>query len=99
MPNVIKIKRSTGSAAPSSLSEGELAYTFGDDKMYIGAPASSVREIPGKAALDKLNLIEPLADVTDATNVDAAGATMNADFNANTILIAVSDNVPLPVTE
>jgi len=33
------------------------------------------------ALLDKLNGIEALADVTDATNVDAAGAVMNSDYN------------------
>jgi len=31
----------------------------------------------------KLNGIESLADVTDATNVDAAGAAMDSDFSAN----------------
>lgn len=33
------------------------------------------------ALLDKLNGIEALADVTDATNVNAAGAVMNSDYN------------------
>lgn len=33
------------------------------------------------ALLDKLNGIEALADVTDATNVNAAGAVMNTDYN------------------
>lgn len=34
------------------------------------------------------------ADVTDATNVDAAGAVMEADFNTQTILIAITDDTP-----
>lgn len=46
----------------------------------------------------KLDGIEALADVTDATNVDAAGAVMNADFNAHTILAATADNTPAALT-
>ena len=36
MSVTLQIKRSTGSSAPGSLSDGELAYTKGDDKLYIG---------------------------------------------------------------
>lgn len=46
----------------------------------------------------KLTGIEALADVTDATNVDAAGAVMESDYNANTILAATADNTPIPLT-
>lgn len=46
----------------------------------------------------KLDNIEALADVTDAANVDAAGAVMEADYNANTILAASSDNTPAALT-
>lgn len=46
----------------------------------------------------KLSGIETGADVTDATNVNAAGAVMESDFNAQTILIAVSDNTPTALT-
>jgi hypothetical protein len=35
----------------------------------------------------KLDGIEPLADVTDATNVDAAGAVMDGDFTTNGLMI------------
>lgn len=48
----------------------------------------------------KLDLIEALADVTDAVNVDGAGATMNTDFNAKgDLLTATGDDTPviLPV--
>ena len=37
MSNVIKIKRSSGSSAPSSLRRGELAYAEGSKALYIGA--------------------------------------------------------------
>ena len=41
MTQTIKIKRSTGSAAPSSLARGELAYSKGSGTLYIGDPAAS----------------------------------------------------------
>lgn len=50
------------------------------------------------AEKSKLAAIEALADVTDGTNVDAAGAVMNGDYDANTILAANSDNTPVAVT-
>lgn len=46
----------------------------------------------------KLAAIEAAADVTDATNVNAAGAVMESDYDANSILAATSDNTPIPVT-
>ena len=48
MAQTIKIKRSTGSTAPSSLSGGELAFTGGSgtygnggQRLFIGDPANS----------------------------------------------------------
>ncbi len=46
----------------------------------------------------KLNGIEALADVTDATNVNTAGAVMETDYDANTILTADTDDTPTPLT-
>lgn len=46
----------------------------------------------------KLDGIESGADVTDATNVDAAGAVMESDYDAQTVLAATTDNTPAPVT-
>lgn len=45
--------------------------------------------------------VEDGADVTDSTNVNAAGAVMESDYNANTVLAATADNTPaaLEVTE
>jgi len=47
------------------------------------------------ANFTKLAGIEALADVTDATNVNAAGAVMESDFNAQSVLVAVSDDAPV----
>jgi len=46
----------------------------------------------------KLDGVEAGADVTDATNVDAAGAVMETDFNAQTILAATTDDTPAALT-
>lgn len=46
----------------------------------------------------KLSGIEDSADVTDATNVNSAGAVMEADYNANSILAATADDTPAVLT-
>jgi hypothetical protein len=46
----------------------------------------------------KLDGIEALADVTNATNVNASGAVMETDYNDNTVLAATSDDTPVPLT-
>ncbi|RLC83413.1 MAG: hypothetical protein DRI37_10270, partial [Chloroflexi bacterium] len=47
-----------------------------------------------RANFDFLKGVEEDADVTDADNVDAAGAVMESDYNAQTVLAATSDNTP-----
>jgi len=125
MAQTIQIKRSTGTAAPTSLANGELAYLVNTtnngigpaQKLYIGRPGGGtgdIDEIGGKDTVDKANNalskaggqmtgnitmagtetvdgrdlsvdgakldgIESSADVTDATNVAAAGALMESD--------------------
>ena len=54
MAVTLQIKRSTGSSAPGTLADGELAYTKGDNKLYIG-DGSSVRLIGGKAFNDLID--------------------------------------------
>ncbi len=80
MSQTMQIKRSTGTAVPSSLASGELAYSFKSDtkKLYIG-DGSNIITVGGQAFTDKLDGIEANADVTDATNVEAAGALMDSE--------------------
>ena len=54
MAVTLQIKRSTGSSAPGSLADGELAYTKGDNKLYIG-DGSSIRLIGGKSFNDLID--------------------------------------------
>jgi len=75
---------------PTALSVG--ASTIVGKKATGGIVALSKAE-----SLVILN-VEDGADVTDATNVAAAGATMNADFNAYTILAANTDDTPAALT-
>lgn len=48
MANLIQIKRSTTTAAPVSLSAGELAWTSNGDVLYIGSNTTTVTAIAGK---------------------------------------------------
>ena len=94
MAQTIKIKRSTNNQSPSSLAAGELAYSFksGVDKLYIGSgDGSEVHAIGGKSYMDKLDLIEASADVTDTTNVVAAlTAGTNVAIAANGTISATN---------
>ena len=97
MAQTIKIKRSTGSSAPSTLANGELAYlnNSSNKKLYIGRPGGGTGDIDvigGKDFTDKLDGIEALADVTDATNVAAAGAVMTTGGSLSSHL-SFGDNV------
>ena len=47
MALTLQIKRSTGSTAPGTLADGELAYTHGNDKLFIG-DGSTVKVLGGK---------------------------------------------------
>ena len=46
MSQIIKIKRSTGSSAPSTIAAGELAYSKGTGTLYIGDPDTANANTP-----------------------------------------------------
>ncbi len=48
MANTIKIKRSTTTATPSALAEGELAYSESSNNLFVGTSGSNVANIGGK---------------------------------------------------
>ena len=64
MANIIKIKRSTGSTAPSSLSQGELAYSEGLQKLYIGTDGAGIDTLAG------LGQTELITAQTAETSID-----------------------------
>lgn len=94
MANVLRIKRSTGSAAPSSLANAELAYSEGGDgKLWIGVgtggaggSATSIVQIAGAAVA---------STVTDtrAANVVFAGPSNGANA-APTFRALVAADLP-----
>lgn len=63
--------------------------------------SAATPSLPGSMSASdktKLDAIEAAADVTDNSNVDTAGAVMETDYNAFTVLAADTDNTPAPLT-
>ena len=70
MALTLQIKRSTGSTAPSSLADGELAYTHGNEKFYIG-DGSTVKVIGGKSFNDLIDHTAGTLTASSAIIVDS----------------------------
>ena len=98
MATTIKIKRGTGTSAPSSLSAGELAYTGGSgtnsnggSRLYVGNPADgSVLVIGGKYFADLADhapgtLTASSAIITDTNNKIDNLLVDNLQLNGNTM--------------
>ena len=98
MASIIKIKRSTGVAAPSSLKSGELAYSYGagtsgnlGDRLFFGSGddgsgnATSVAVIGGKYFADML-------DHTPGTLTASSAIIVDASSKVNQLLV---DNLKL----
>jgi hypothetical protein len=94
---LIAIKRSQSTATPVSLANGELAYSFSSDKLFIGqtansSVATSVEYIGGKLAMDKIANLESIviggvtthANVTINDTMTLSSATNNAVLFAKT---------------
>lgn len=91
MAQTILIKRSTGSAAPSTLASGELAFSKGSGTFYIGDPATANTPIAISAAIinnagtASLNTgitateIQQLLDLEVGVDIDAAGTDNSTD--------------------
>jgi hypothetical protein len=73
MALTLQIKRSTGSVAPSSLQDGELAYTHGNEKLYIG-DGSTVKLIGGKSYNDLIDHTAGTLTASSAVIVDSNNA-------------------------
>jgi hypothetical protein len=87
MANTLKIKRSAITTIPNSLAEGEVAYSFTSDKLFIGDHLNNVRVIGGKSYIDKLDLI------TITGPVDLDNLSINTIDNIDDVVItSVGDN-------
>lgn len=72
MTQIIKIKRSTTTAAPSSLAAGELAYSEDSRKLFIGRPNDGVViDIAGELYTDMLDHAAGTLTASSAIVVDA----------------------------
>lgn len=87
MAQDILIKRSSTTAAPSTLENGELAYSSNSNKLFIGRPGGTtgdVDAIGGKAFTDKLDGIEAGATADQTAGEIKTAYESNADTNAYT---------------
>jgi hypothetical protein len=97
MAQTIKIKRSTSTSAPSSLAQGELAYSDSSDKLWIGAPAdSAVIAIGGKLYTDMLDHTAGTLTASSSIIVDSNSKvdqlkTANLTIGANSITSGSGD--------
>lgn len=73
------------------------ALTVGEQSLVGRITAGVITALTATQVRTLLN-VENGADVTDATNVDTAGAVMEADYDAQTIMISVADNTPVATT-
>ena len=84
MANTIRIKRSTGSSAPTSLENAELAYAEGTNILYYGTgtggaggSATSIEAVGGDGYYNTLSTNQTVAgDKTYTGTVDLSGATL-----------------------
>ena len=70
MALTLQIKRSSGSTAPSSLQDGEMAYTHGNEKLFIG-DGSTVKLIGGKSFNDLIDHTAGTLTASSAILVDS----------------------------
>lgn len=75
MSQIIKIKRSAATTAPTSLSEGELAYSFLSKNLFIGTNAANIAIIGGEEMWS--NSHEELHNIASHTDTTATGAQLN----------------------
>ena len=72
MAQTIKIKRSSSTAAPTSLGQGELAYSSNSKKLFVGHPSSSaVTTIGGDLYVEMLDHTAGTLTASSAIVVDA----------------------------
>jgi len=104
----VSLAVTVGNAAAEAGSGANLAYTSGASSGIVTSDSGTDATIPAAtgaiaglltaADFTKLSNIEAAADVTDAANVNTAGAVMEADYGAQTILAATLDDTPAALT-
>jgi len=105
---VIQVKRSQNTAAPPSLANGEIAYSYSSNKLFIGqtdtaASPVSVEYIGGKLLVDKVANLESIViggasgDATHA-NVTITSTMILQNYTNNSVLIVKTGGVVEGIT-
>lgn len=105
MTATLKVKRSTTTAAPSTLENGELAYSANSNKLFIGRPGGSsgdIDAIGGKLYVDMLDHTAGTLTASSAIVVDSDSKidnfnVDNLNFNGNAIT-STNSNGDLTIT-
>jgi hypothetical protein len=91
---VIQIKRGQSAAAPSSLANGEIAYSFSSNKMFIGQTTTAgspvtVEYIGGKLVVDKVANLESVLFGGDpsVSNLVITNTLTLSGYTTNGVLI------------
>tara|TARA_R100001463_G_scaffold36798_1_gene79285 strand:+ start:138 stop:2312 length:2175 start_codon:yes stop_codon:yes gene_type:complete len=100
MATTIKIKRSTGTSAPSSLTAGELAYTGGagaqggaGSRLFVGNPADGTNlVIGGKYFTDMLDHVHGTNTASSALIVDS-NKKINELLSGNIVVTGSSNTI------
>ena len=94
MAQVIKIKRSSSTAAPSSLNAGELAYSSNSQKLFIGSPASgnAVTAIGGDLYVAMLDHTAGTLTASSAILVDS-NSKIDQLKSGNIVVTGSSDTI------
>tara|TARA_Y100001973_G_scaffold23403_1_gene34961 strand:- start:458 stop:1420 length:963 start_codon:yes stop_codon:yes gene_type:complete len=96
MANTIRIKRSTGSSAPTSLSNAELAYAEGSNILYYGTgtggaggSATSIEAIGGDGYYSTLSTAQTISgNKTYTGTIDLSGATVQTFTCAQNLIVS-----------
>ena len=96
MANTIRIKRSTGSSAPTSLSNAELAYAEGSNVLYYGTgtggaggSATSIEAIGGDGYYSTLTTAQTISgNKTYTGTLDFSGATVQSFTCAQNLVVS-----------
>jgi len=96
MANTLRIKRSTGSSAPTSLENAELAYAEGTNILYYGTgtggsggSATSIEAIGGDGYYSTLSTAQTIAgNKTFTGTLDLSGATVQSFTCAQNLVVS-----------
>ena len=91
MAQTILIKRSTNTATPTALSNGELAYSANSDKLFIGRPGGGSGDIDAIGGKYYTDIIDTAASANTASKLVLRDGSGN--FSAGTITASLTGNV------